>query len=288
MLIFLAEFYFDLWGIGVWVCCSFARKLHFKTSHRAIGKILRFVLFFNFDAIIHVYNQTKHLLISLQVKLRFSILFTAWGIDYKRALMSKTYRYMLVSWCGKGLNLKCYKNFSLKRRQYFLSEYVIILMFSLCENKHVSSWLSSHVIYKEQIKCCWYCIFFHRITNLIRIRVYFYMLFSNDCFNIFASMIFILVPNIISLTSKFNLGHCYSYHAYLHVYLYHIHVELCLTCQKETSLWSPKESERFRGSSNFVALLLSIFKSFALIKLYRQNSPTAIVITSSPMKCKST
>lgn len=114
------------------------------------------------------------------------------------------------------------------------------------------------------------------------------MLFSNDCFNIFASMIFILVPNIISLTSKFNLGHCYSYHAYLHVYLYHIHVELCLTCQKETSLWSPKESERFRGSSNFVALLLSIFKSFALIKLYRQNSPTAIVITSSPMKCKST
>lgn len=278
---------------GVSVFWSAAHSLVNYISKLVIVQLERYCVLFcflniNFDVIIHVYNQTKHLLISLQVKLRFSILFTAWGIDYKRALMSKTYRYMLVSWCGKGLNLKCYKNFSLKRRQYFLSEYVIILMFSLCENKHVSSWLSSHVIYKEQIKCCWYCIFFHWITNLIRIRVYFYMLFSNDCFNIFASMIFILVPNIISLTSKFNLGHCYSYHAYLHVYLYHIHVELCLTCQKETSLWSPKESERFRGSSNFVALLLSIFKSFALIKLYRQNSPTAIVITSSPMKCKST
>lgn len=278
---------------GVSVFGSAAHSLVNYISKLVIVQLERYCVLFcflniNFDAIIHVYNQTKHLLISLQVKLRFSILFTAWGIDYKRALMSKTYHYMLVSWCGKGLNLKCYKNFSLKRRQYFLSEYVIILMFSLCDNKHVSSWLSSHVIYKEQIKCCWYCIFFHWITNLIRIRVYFYMLFSNDCFNIFASMIFILVPNIISLTSKFNLGHCYSYHAYLHVYLYHIHVELCLTCQKETSLWSPKESERFRGSSNFVALLLSIFKSFALIKLYRQNSPTAIVITSSPMKCKST
>lgn len=189
---------------GVSVFGSAAHSLVNYISKLVIVQLERYCVLFcflniNFDAIIHVYNQTKHLLISLQVKLRFSILFTAWGIDYKRALMSKTYRYMLVSWCGKGLNLKCYKNFSLKRRQYFLSEYVIILMFSLCENKHVSSWLSSHVIYKEQIKCCWYCIFFHWITNLIRIRVYFYMLFSNDCFNIFASMIFILVPNIISL-----------------------------------------------------------------------------------------
>lgn len=160
--------------------------------------------------------------------------------------MSKTYRYMLVSWCGKGLNLKCYKNFSLKRRQYFLSEYVIILMFSLCENKHVSSWLSSHVIYKEQIKCCWYCIFFHWITNLIRIRVYFYMLFSNDCFNIFASMIFILVSNIISLTSKFNLGHCYSYHAYLHVYLltYIIYMSNYVLPAKKKLLYDRQKSRK--------------------------------------------
>lgn len=139
---------------GVSVFGSAAHSLVNYISKLVIVQLERYCVLFcflniNFDAIIHVYNQTKHLLISSQVKLRFSILFTAWGIDYTRALMSKTYRYMLVSWCGKGLNLKCYKNFSLKRRQYFLSEYVIILMFSLCENKHVSSWLSSHVIYNQ-------------------------------------------------------------------------------------------------------------------------------------------
>lgn len=110
---------------GVSVFGFAAHSLVNYISKLVIVQLERYCVLFcflniNFDAIIHVYNQTKHLLISLQVKLRFSILFTAWGIDYKRALMSKTYHYMLVSWCGKGLNLKCYKNFSLKRRQFSL------------------------------------------------------------------------------------------------------------------------------------------------------------------------
>lgn len=108
--------------------------------------------------------------------------------------------------------------------------------------------------------CCRYPTFFNWITDWKESDRTFICYCFNTCVHIFALVIFISVPNIISKNSKFPLKHYYYYHTYL--YLYHNHVALCLTCQKETSLWSPKKSERFRGSSNFVALLFSIFQVF--------------------------